>query len=176
MTAKPMSNRFSKGPEFYRSLRRGSRDAQFRFHLSLPLGIKGVKPSELIRRLKLRRRAALVAYWSDPTKRAAHGELTRQRMDRAEVRRRISEGTAAAHNVPGMRERKLAGLARAFADPELRRRISVATKAGMAARAEREFAVLKTAWDAAPTVVRRRFLVEVAAPTSAIKSSPGRID
>jgi predicted TIM-barrel fold metal-dependent hydrolase len=105
--------------------------------------------------------AALVAYWSDPAKRTAHGALTCQRMDRPDVRERISERTAAAHNVPGMRERKLAGLARAFADPELRRKISVATKAGMAAKAEREVAALKGAWDAAPASVRRRFLAEI---------------
>jgi hypothetical protein len=108
---------------------------------------------------------ALAAYWSDPGKRAAHSELTRQRMDRPDVRQRISERTKAAHAVPGMRERKLAGLARAFADPELRRKISAATKAGMAAKAEREFAALKAAWDSAPATVRRRFLLEIAAIT-----------
>jgi hypothetical protein len=102
--------------------------------------------------------ATLVAYWSDAAKRAAHGDLTRQRMNRSEVRRRISERTSAAHDVPGMRERKLAGLARAFADPDLRRRISIATKAGMAARNERLFTTLQSAWEAAPTAVRRRFL------------------
>jgi hypothetical protein len=106
-------------------------------------------------------RAALIAYWSDPARRVAHGDLTRQRMDRPAVRERISERTKAAYDVPGMRERKLAGLARAFADPELRRRISAATKAGMAAKAEREFAALKAAWDSAPAGVRQRFLVEI---------------
>jgi hypothetical protein len=109
--------------------------------------------------------AALAAYWSDPAKRAAHGGLTRQRMDCPAVRERISERTKAAHTVPGMRERKLLGLARAFADPELRRRISVATKAGMAAKAEREFATLKGAWDSAPSPVRRRFMVEISRTT-----------
>jgi hypothetical protein len=107
-----------------------------------------------------RTRVALVAYWADPAKRTAQSELTRQRMARPEVRGRISERTKAAHDVPGMRERKLAGLMRAFADPELRRKISAASKAGMAAKAEREFAALKGAWDSAPAAVRRRFLVE----------------
>jgi hypothetical protein len=36
-------------------------------------------------------------YWSDPAKRAAHGELTRQRMDCPAVHARISERTKAAH-------------------------------------------------------------------------------
>jgi hypothetical protein len=107
---------------------------------------------------KQRTRVALVAHWSDPAKHTAQSELTRQRMDRREVRARISERTKAAHDVPGMRERKLAGLVRAFADPELRRKISAATKAGMAAKAEREFAALKAAWDSAPSAVRCRFL------------------
>lgn len=89
-------------------------------------------------------------------------------MDRTDVRQRISERTKAAHDVPGMRERKLAGLARAFADPALRRKISIATKAGMAAKAEREFAELKGARDAAPAAVRRRFLAE-AVPQQSIK-------
>jgi hypothetical protein len=110
---------------------------------------------------KDRTSAALVAYWSDPAKRTAHGELTRQRMGRPDIRQRISDRTKAAHDVPGMRERKLAGLARAFADPELRRKISAATKAGIAAKAEREFAALKAAWDSAPTGVRCRFLVQI---------------
>jgi hypothetical protein len=108
-----------------------------------------------------RTQAALAAYWSDPGRRAAHSELTRQRMDRPDVRERISERTKAAHGVPGMRERKLAGLTRAFADPELRCKISAATKAGMAAKAEREFATLKAAWDLAPVPARRRLLAEL---------------
>jgi hypothetical protein len=113
-----------------------------------------------------RTRVALVAHWSDPVKRTAQSELTRQRMDRCDVRARISERTKAAHNVPGMRERKLAGLRRAFADhPELLRKISAATKTGMAAKAGREFAALKTAWNAAPSAVRRRFMVEIAMTT-----------
>jgi hypothetical protein len=108
--------------------------------------------------------AALSAYWSDAARRTAHSHLTRQCMDRADVRQRISERTKAAHDVPGMRERKLAGLTRAFADPELRRKISVATKAGMAAKIERQFIALQSAWDAAPAAVRRRFLAELGAP------------
>jgi predicted TIM-barrel fold metal-dependent hydrolase len=106
-----------------------------------------------------------VAHWSDPAKRTAQSELTRQRMDRRDVRAKISERTKAAHDVPGMRERKLAGLTRAFADPELRRKISAATKAGMAAKAVRELAALKTAWAVAPSTVRRRFMVEIAMTT-----------
>jgi hypothetical protein len=81
--------------------------------------------------------------------------MTRQRMDCPAVRARISERTKAAHDVPGMRDRKLAGLARAFADPELRCKISTATKAGIAAKNER---ALKSAWNAAPAAVRQRFL------------------
>jgi hypothetical protein len=108
-----------------------------------------------------RSQVALTAYWSDTARRTEQSDLTRRRMSRSDVRQRISERTKAAHEVPGMRERKLAGLTQAFADPELRRRISVATKAGMAAKAEREFAALKGAWDAAPAAVRRRFLAEI---------------
>jgi hypothetical protein len=94
-------------------------------------------------------------------------------MDRPDVRQRISERTKAAHGVPGMRERKLAGLARAFADPELRRKISAATKAGMAAKAEREFAALKGAWDSAAVAVRRRFLLELDHPLPSCSRSKG---
>ena len=114
-----------------------------------------------------------MAYWSDPATRTAHGELTRRRMVCPDVRERISKRTKAGHAVPGMREKKLAGLRRAFAGPELRRKISAATKAGIAAKADREFAALKSAWDAAPIVVRRRLLAAIAMTTDN-RSSRGR--
>ena len=57
-----------------------------------------------------------------------------------------------------------AAITPAYADPGLRRKISIATKAGMAAKAECEFAALRGAWETAPAVVRRRFLMQLDDP------------
>ncbi len=111
-----------------------------------------------------RRRASASAraYWADPAIRAAHGEKTRLRMDRPEVRATISERTKAARAAdPGVNARMRAGLIRAYADPVLRQKVSERTKAGMAAKLERQFADLMKIWDATPKKVRQRFLDDV---------------
>jgi hypothetical protein len=105
--------------------------------------------------------ASAKAYWSDSAIRAAHGEKTRRRMDRPEVRATISERTKVALADPDVNARQREGLKRAFADPALRQRISELTKAGMAAKLDRQFADLVKIWETMPKKVRQRFLAHV---------------
>jgi len=73
-------------------------------------------------------RAAQINYWSDPQVRAAHGELTRRRMMRPEVRTRISLRTKEALADPITRERQRSAIAKAMASPAVRARISRRTR------------------------------------------------
>ncbi len=107
------------------------------------------------------------AQWDDPERRRRHGELVRVAMASPAVRDCISERTKAAHNVPGMRERKYAGLVAAFADPALRRKISERTREGIAAKAARDLAALRAAWEAAPKAARLKLLAAIATPRTA---------
>jgi len=102
-------------------------------------------------------RADAIARTSDPTWRQRH----REAMDAPDVRRRISERTKAAHEMPGMRERKLAGICAAYADPALHRKVSEATKQGMARRREAKLQALREAWRAADKRMRAAFLAEI---------------
>ena len=101
--------------------------------------------------------ASAVAFWADPAVRVAHGAKTRMRMDRPEVRATISERTKVALAEPGVNARMRAGLKRAYADPALRQKISELTKAGMAAKLERQFADIVAIWGKTPKKVRQRF-------------------
>jgi hypothetical protein len=103
-------------------------------------------------------RARANAYWADPAVRKAHGEKTRLRMDRPEVRAKIVAGTKAAMADPDVRSRQRDGLRRAFADPALRQKVSQRTKAGIAAKLDRHFADLIKVWSETPDEVRRRFI------------------
>jgi hypothetical protein len=53
------------------------------------------------------------------------------------------------------------GLKLAFSDPALRQKVSERTKAGMAAKLERQFAELVAVWEKMPKKVRGRFLDHV---------------
>ena len=104
-------------------------------------------------------RARANAYWADPAVRKAHGEKTRFRMDKPEVRARIVDGMKKAILAdPEIKTRKIDGLRRAFSDPALRQKVSQRTKAGIAAKLDRQFADLIKVWSETPDDVRRRFI------------------
>jgi hypothetical protein len=107
-------------------------------------------------------RARANTYWADPARRKAHGEKTRYRMDRPEVRAKISENTKVLAD-PEVRERQRSAHLAAMADPAVRQKITQRTKAGVATDLDRKFADLLCAWSHAPGKVRRRFVIHVLA-------------
>jgi hypothetical protein len=103
-------------------------------------------------------RARANAYWADPSRRQAHGEKTRDRMNRPEVRAKIAERTKEALADPEVRERQRSAQLSAMADPAVRLRISERTKAGLAAKKDRQFADLLKVWSVTPDNVLRKFV------------------
>lgn len=123
-----------------------------------------------------RARVAGQRFYADPSVRAAHGAKTRYRMDRPEVRAKISERTKLALSDPRTNARKIAGLRRAFANPALRLKVSIQTKAGIEAKLQRQVLEMLEFWKAIPRKARVRFLERVGATAKPQHGKLGTID
>ncbi|WP_092079214.1 hypothetical protein [Bradyrhizobium brasilense] len=90
--------------------------------------------------------------------RALIGERTRAAMAKPEVRERTRVGLRRAFADHALREKVRAHTKAAMASPEVRKRISERTRAGQAAKLERELAELRAGLRVLPRAVRMAFL------------------
>jgi hypothetical protein len=105
-------------------------------------------------------RARAVLQWTHAA-RAAHGDLTREKMKAPGVSAKIADRSRAALSDPAVLERHVANTRAAMADPEIRSRISVNTKVGMQRWRAGLLAALVETWRRSPKSVRREFLATV---------------
>jgi hypothetical protein len=105
-------------------------------------------------------RARVILQWT-PVARAAHRDLTRERMKAPGVSAKIADRSRAARSDPEVRQRHLANTRAAMADPEIRSRISVNTKLGMQRWRAGLLSALVETWRRSPRSVRCEFLAAV---------------
>jgi hypothetical protein len=116
-------------------------------------------------------RARAVLQWT-PAARAAHGDLTREKMKAPGVSAKIAGRSRAARSDPEVRQRHLANTRAAMADPEIGSRISINTKLGMQRWRSELLGALVETWRRSPKSVRREFLATVGIEPAPIGAGP----
>jgi hypothetical protein len=119
-------------------------------------------------------RAQAASQWT-PAARAAHGDLTREKMKAPGVSERIADRTRLALADPEVHQRQIVNHRAAMASPEVKKRISAATKLGMERWRAGLLAALLAAWGQSPKSVREQFLASIKPATGQPYLEPGPI-
>lgn len=107
-------------------------------------------------------RARAKSQWT-PAARQAQSVLTREKMNRPEIRKHLSDQRRAAIADPDAHKRQVETMRATMARPDVRERISAGTKLGMARRLEHQVNALREAWRSADKRTRAVFLGEIGA-------------
>jgi hypothetical protein len=103
-----------------------------------------------------------LAQWT-PEAKARHSRLTREKMESAAVRERISNRTRAALADPDVHQRLVAGVREAMRQPGVVAKISENTRIGMARWRERRINELRRLWNKSDRKMRAEFLAQIGA-------------